>query len=266
MMDWFRTYHDMVTDPKWRTVAKRAGQPVHKVVCIWVAMLTYASKAKVRGTLEGWDHEDIAVAFDMEVEEVASIYQAMQGKTLDGNRLTGWDERQPKRERDDETATERKRRQRDREKDGVTEVEGDASRHVTPCHATSLPRGEERREEGSVVANAPTDAGASDLKAIVWKKGLSWLADSTGKSPDALRGMMGKWCKDYGDGRVIEVMAQAQSQGALADPIGWITARLIGPKPRASPARPNPERKPSAPAAGSPEWKAMMRESGALVE
>lgn len=99
MTDWVRLWHDMPTDPKWRVVARKSGQPLACVVAVFTMMLTNASgNAMKRGTLLGWDHEDAGAALDMDGEAVAAIYEAMQGKVLDGDTLTGWDRRQPKRE------------------------------------------------------------------------------------------------------------------------------------------------------------------------
>jgi hypothetical protein len=70
-------------------------------------MLTNASgNTHERGCLLAWDHEDAGAALDMDADDVRAIYDAMQGKVLDGDRLTGWERRQPKRE--DNTAAERK--------------------------------------------------------------------------------------------------------------------------------------------------------------
>jgi len=98
-LDWCRLWHDMPTDPKFRAVAKRAGRPLSEVITIFTAMLVNASaNDDARGTLRNWSHEDMGAAFDVEPEHVQAIHTAMQGKLLDGDRLTGWERRQPKRE------------------------------------------------------------------------------------------------------------------------------------------------------------------------
>lgn len=107
MTDWVRLWHDMPTDPKWRVVARKSGQPLPCVLAVFTLMLTNASgNSADRGCLLAWDHEDAGAALDMDADDVRSIYDAMQGKVLDGDRLTGWERRQPKRE--DNTAAERK--------------------------------------------------------------------------------------------------------------------------------------------------------------
>jgi len=143
---WFRLWADMVNDPKWRTIARVSKQEISRVIAVALHMMTCASSATNRGHTEGWNDEDVATALDVETEDVAAIREAMQGRVLDGDYLTGWEKRQPKREREDDGSTERSRqsRQRQKEQDEATQ------RHATPCntndnHAT--PREEEIREE-----------------------------------------------------------------------------------------------------------------------
>ncbi len=154
-MDWLRWHHGTVNDPKLRAVARRAGQPVIAVIAVWAAMLECASIAVERGTLAGWDHEDVAVGLDMETEAVAAIYTAMQGKTLEGGRIMAWEKRQAKRERDDDTSTGRVREYRKRQKAAGTAKDvvetpasdqtgdetpgGDNGSHETTCNTHETP-------------------------------------------------------------------------------------------------------------------------------
>ena len=140
MSQWVRLWEDMPDDPKWRVIAKRSGRPVHQVIAVFTRMLVNASRSSVRGTLEHWDDEDEAVALDMETIEVASIRNAMQGKVLDGNSLTGWEKRQPKRE---EPSSDRVRAFRERQ--------AELKRNETHGNARNAP--EEKREEK--IANDP---------------------------------------------------------------------------------------------------------------
>lgn len=131
-MEWLRLWHDMPTDPKFRVVARRSGASLAEVMSVFVMMLTCASMATERGTLEGWDDEDAGAALEIEAESVAAIRQAMQGKLLDGDRLMGWDKRQPKREREEDHSTERVREYRARKATAPVGVTPDE----TPCNAT----------------------------------------------------------------------------------------------------------------------------------
>jgi hypothetical protein len=120
----------MPNDPKWRDVAKRAGRPISEVLSVFVHMMAIAGVARDRGTIEGWNDEDIAAAFDMEPQHVTAVREAMDGKTLDGDRLTGWDRRQPKRE---DGAAERAKEWRERNKgDGERASNGGERKRTRP--------------------------------------------------------------------------------------------------------------------------------------
>lgn len=151
---WFRWHHGTVNDPKWRVVSARASSGLSRnvtvghVLSVWCAMLECASQANPRGTLAGWDDEDVAAGLGMPVDEVVAIRQAMAGKTLDGEELSGWKRRQPKAE--DLGAAARKRDQRQREKasnSDVTGGDGKASHEVSRNVTTEERRGEESRGE-----------------------------------------------------------------------------------------------------------------------
>lgn len=114
MMPWVRLWHDLPTDPKWRVVAKKSGRSIAEVIAVYVAMLTNAgANASERGVLFGWSDEDAAASLDLDTEHVTAIRDAMQGKTLDGDTLTGWDKRQSNRE---DGAAERSKRWRERKR------------------------------------------------------------------------------------------------------------------------------------------------------
>lgn len=98
MSQWVRLWEDMPDDPKWRVIAKRSGRPLHEIIAVFTRMLVNAGRSSMRGTLEGWNDEDEAIALDMEEAQVSCIRNAMQGKVLDDMTLAGWEKRQPKRE------------------------------------------------------------------------------------------------------------------------------------------------------------------------
>lgn len=100
MTDWVRLWHDMPTDPKWRTIARKSGQRVGDVIAVFNFVLVNASaNASERGRTHNLEAEDIATALDLSDDEVTAILDAMKGKVLspDG-KLLGWEKRQPKRE------------------------------------------------------------------------------------------------------------------------------------------------------------------------
>lgn len=137
---WFRVWHDMPNDPKWRTIARTSGQSIPVVQSVFLQLLLSASQNVTRGHADV-TLEDIASALDVTEEAVEAVIQAMQGRVLDGMTVSGWEKRQPKREDagDPEgrakSAAQRKREQRERERlaaenEAVTKCHG-ASRNVT---------------------------------------------------------------------------------------------------------------------------------------
>ena len=114
-MSWVRLWHDMPTDPKWRVIARKSGQPIPCVLSVFSMMLINAGQNNgERGVLLNFDSEDVAAALDMLTEDVDAILDAMQGKVLEGRKLSGWEKRQPKRE--DNTAADRKAAWKERQK------------------------------------------------------------------------------------------------------------------------------------------------------
>lgn len=147
MTDWVRLWHDMPTDPKWRTIARKSGQRVGDVMAVFNFMMVNASvNAAERGTLSGFDVEDVATALDIDDDDVRAIIAAMQGKVLDGDRLTGWERRQPKRE--DGTAAKRKAEWKERQRNATERngTHGNAPETETETDITPLPplQGEKR--------------------------------------------------------------------------------------------------------------------------
>lgn len=142
--DWLRLWHDMPNDPKWRTIARVSGQPIALVIALYVHLLVDASRNVTRGHVDV-THEDLASALDVTEDAVRSIMDAMQGRVMEGNDLSGWARRQPKREDQGnpetgaKSASQRKREQREREKEAAqirdNPPDESASRDVTKCHA-----------------------------------------------------------------------------------------------------------------------------------
>jgi hypothetical protein len=149
-IDWFRWHHGSVNDPKFGLVAKKAKARVGDVIAIWALVLEQASASTDRGQFNDIDCEATDFLLGAEDGTTARILEAMQGRGLiSGDRVTRWEDRQPKRERVDNTAAERKRAQRERDSERDSDKDGDDS-DVTPSHATShqvTPREEKSREE-----------------------------------------------------------------------------------------------------------------------
>ena len=139
-IDWLRWHHGSVTDPKFQLVARRAGASVAEVVAVWAFLLEQASMSDDRGNPGEPDLESIDCALGMEDGRAHAIYTHMLNRALvsEDGRITSWDKRQPKREREDDNSTERVRAFRQKK------------RNETPCNAEQrqeTPRVEESREE-----------------------------------------------------------------------------------------------------------------------
>src|SRR5579862_8991038 len=126
-MDWVRLWHDMPTDPKFRTVSKVAKQPLSAVISVYVYLMVDASCNAMKRGVTQCNAEDIASALDLEIEQVESIKKAMEGRVLEKNQLKGWEKRQPKRE-DESSERVRKYRNNKENKESYEE-------YVTQCNA-----------------------------------------------------------------------------------------------------------------------------------
>lgn len=105
---WFRSWHGAPSDPKWRTVARKAGVRPGDVVAVVWELLDRASRSDDRGSIEGFSAEIIADTMGYDPDEVARIVDALREiGALEGDRFSTWDRYQPKRE--DPTSTERVR-------------------------------------------------------------------------------------------------------------------------------------------------------------
>lgn len=137
---WLRLWHDMPTDPKWRTIARASGQPISLVQAVYLHLLVDASRNVTRGHATV-TQEDLASALDVTEDAVSHVLAAMQGRVLEEMRLLGWEARQPKREDSGDESTGAKsaaqRKAEQRERDRLAALEAaeqqchDASRNVT---------------------------------------------------------------------------------------------------------------------------------------
>ena len=121
----------MPTDPKFRTIARASGQPLATVIAMFVLMMTDASANAVERGRTQISDEDIASALDIDDGAVSTIRAAMQGRVLDGDMLSGWEARQPKRE---DNSAERARAWRENKK-----AENSTERNRTQSNAQERP-------------------------------------------------------------------------------------------------------------------------------
>ena len=151
-MDWWRAYHGLPNDPKLALAAAvtTCNATRGEVLAVWVSLLDLASQNDTRGSIEGYDPEQIGWMLQMEPERVCSIIAALEKKhCIADNMLTSWEKRNPKREREDDSS-ERVKRYREKKR--------------AECNAMKRPeerRGEESREEKTHKTSAP--ALASDV-------------------------------------------------------------------------------------------------------
>ena len=215
MTDWVRLWHDMPTDPKWRVIARKSGQPLPCVIAVFTFMLTNASgNSAERGALSAWDNEDVAAALDMDADQVASIISSMQGKVLDGQRLTGWERRQPKRE--DGTAFERKAAWKERKATERNASERNGTQRDAPETDAETDADAERKKDAAKAAVDPVK--------VMFDQGRAMLV-RTGTTEARAGSMLGKWRRDYGDGAVMEVITDPRAERASV-PLEWIVKAL----------------------------------------
>lgn len=187
-MSWFRLWHDMIRDPKWRLVAIRSRQPVHAVIAVAIALMTNASMNHGRrGTLSRWADDVEGAALDLEPDQVAAIRLAMDGLVIEGDRLTGWAARQPERNDD---SRDRMRRHRERKRIGRV-TPGDAN--VTPSDAVvtrSDGADSEPTEEDleSIAPLASESGSARERRAGGPKTAATTAAGSSGEACTASEG------------------------------------------------------------------------------
>ncbi|MGQ2994261.1 hypothetical protein [Variovorax sp.] len=181
-MDWFRWHHGSVTDPKFQLVARRAGASLPDVLAVWAYVLEAASQAEERGVFGEIDAEALDCLFNFPATETrtADILKAMKARGLiDEFHVIAWHKRQPKREREDDGATERKRKQRAAESGVTTDV--------TTSHATShqkTPRGEESREEET--SSLRSEGASARIGEICKAMRAAGLADVSPSHPKLL--------------------------------------------------------------------------------
>ena len=115
--------------------------------------------------------EAIDCLLGLEDGATGAILAAMgeRGLVEDGF-VSAWEKRQPKRERTDNTSTERSRAYR--AKQHQAQQSDDEQRHATPCNATQhqkTPRGEESREEKKNTPPTPQGGEAKDGFGEFWE-------------------------------------------------------------------------------------------------
>lgn len=215
MANWVRLWEDMPTDPKWRVIAKRAGRTIPEVMSIFMFMMTNAgANASERGVLTNWSDEDVAAALDMEPEHVTAVREAMQGKTLEGEKLSGWEKRQPKRE---DSSSERAKQWRERKRTQANAHErpdADADADIVPNNSNELLGREIPRPPMAAVTSLPVAPEAPDAR--VYRRGREVLGNSAGGIVKKL--IVAK------DGNLSLAAAAIETASTKADPKTYLMA------------------------------------------
>lgn len=110
-LSWFRHWCGLSTDPKFAGVAARTGQPLERVVYIFVHMLESAAHQNAGGAFE-IDPEALAYILRAPVDDLRALLQAFEAAGLTkAGVVSNWLKRQPPSDHDP-TATERQQRHR----------------------------------------------------------------------------------------------------------------------------------------------------------
>jgi hypothetical protein len=148
-----------VTDPKFALVARRSGASLPDVIAVWAYVLEAASANTNRGYVGDIDAEalDCMFGFPDTQTRTADILKAMRERNLidaDGF-VVAWEKRQPKRERDGDSSTDRVRAHRAKERhETPRNANGDQETPDSAAQRPETPRGEERREDISQASPA----------------------------------------------------------------------------------------------------------------
>lgn len=230
-MEWLRLWHDMPTDPVWRTIARRSKRPVPEVLSVFLHVLVNASErngtqgnAPERGRTHNLHCDDISASLDMDEADVQAILDAMQGKVIDGDILTGWTKRQPKRE--DFSASQRKAEWKERKRNAVerTGTQSDA-----PDTDTDTDSSVSKDTAGTAKKTPEPDKDAPDVidpTKILFDSGVALLTKAAVTERNA-RTMLGRWRRQFGDEAVIAAIGTAKREGAI-DPVSFIEGVFRG--------------------------------------
>lgn len=67
---------------------------------------------------------------------------------------------------------------------------------------------------------------AENVASVIFKQGVAWLQQSTGRSPESCRSLLGKWRKDFGDdAALIAALGAAQREGPI-NAVEWMEGAI----------------------------------------
>ncbi len=125
-MTWFRTYSEVLSDIKFKRIARLTGQPVATIIGVWTIMLCLASDSPTRGALLFSDgtpvtNEDIADMAGCDVTVTSHVTSQMSLVTTENGVMfiSNWDKRQF----ETDSSRSRMRRMRERQKSAKNQAE-----------------------------------------------------------------------------------------------------------------------------------------------
>lgn len=90
-MPWFRAEEGISTDVKYQLIARRSGQPVERVMAVWLHCLDKASGNPCRGSIDNLDTEVFANFLGCEPEDIEAILGGLAAEgVLQGEAIRGW--------------------------------------------------------------------------------------------------------------------------------------------------------------------------------
>lgn len=218
-IDWFRWHHGSVTDPKFQLIARKSGARLGDVISVWAFVLEAASADTDRGSVGNIDCEAIDCLLCADDGTTAKIIEAMEVRGLIvAGRVSSWEKRQPKREREDDRSSDRVKAFRAKQ------------REATPCNATKrqeTPREEKSREDvnhSEANASAGEPAKVTDPDEIIFGYGVPLLT-SSGTPEKHARSFLGGLRKQHGDAALIDKLRECIKAKPL-QPIEWLGAAL----------------------------------------
>lgn len=131
---------------------------------------------------------------------------------------------------------------------GITSLSGG----VIPVAVTEFGIRGMRKEEGGRSIPKTSSSGpagpqgeilfpSKDDRTWLFREGLDYLAEASGKKPPQLRALVGRWLKDLGDDAgKLRAIIEGAAEGDKADPMGWIT-KAVQVRRNVAPAAPAPD-------------------------
>ena len=156
-MEWFRLYHDFVSDPKIRLMAKLSKTEICHVGMVWLSVFTCASKADQRGCIAKLDPDEVASNLDLDVGVVNAVLAVMRDRgIIEGDTLAAFTKRQFRGE--DSTAAARQQKHKEKASSAVTTPLATVSNgeitvgngEITGQNASEQSRAEQSRAGGCV--------------------------------------------------------------------------------------------------------------------